>query len=59
MDERERQMHLRAGKAYGREATCGMKVNYAGEASAVKAASHQGEKYKCDLECYPCFWCDG
>lgn len=63
MDDTERQMHLRAGEFYGKDATCGppgkSKINYAGEDSAARAAIRQSEEYQRDLEAYPCFWCGG
>jgi hypothetical protein len=59
MSEEEIQVHLKAGEAYGRDATCGTKVNYAGEERAVLAAKRLSEKYRRDLEGYPCFWCKG
>lgn len=63
MDLLERKMHLAAGEAYGREATCGPpekpKVDYKSEDSAAQAAVKLSGKYNRDLEGYPCFWCGG
>jgi hypothetical protein len=61
MNEETRAMHLAAGKAYGRGATCGVKVDYTNETSADKAAAamtakNAGTKV---LEAYPCYWCCG
>lgn len=61
MDDSETRMHLRAGEAYGQDATCGPpgkpKIRYSSEASAIKAAVAMTEKHGRDLEGYPCFWC--
>lgn len=54
-------MHLRAGEAYGRDATCGLKVDYKREESAIRAAQAMTAK-RTDgkrLEAYPCFFCAG
>ncbi len=63
MSVEETEIHLRAGRTYGRDATCGPvekpKVNYHNEASAVKAARIMTEKHAKDMEAYPCAWCDG
>jgi hypothetical protein len=59
MDQSEVDMHIKAGLAYGEEATCGTKINYAGESSAIRAASFASAKYEKDLEAYPCAFCDG
>jgi len=63
MDERLVAMHLRAGEAYGREATCGPavkpKVKHINEDVATRAAAslnRQTAKTH-DVEPYPCFWC--
>jgi len=59
MDDRTRRLHLAAGRAYGRDATCGTKVDYKSEETAGKAAAGMMSKGSKDLEPYPCFWCDG
>jgi hypothetical protein len=59
MDEAEIRMHRSAGETYGREATCGEKINYRGEESATKAAIAMTLRHGRTLEPYPCFWCDG
>lgn len=61
MDEETRQLHLSAGKQYGREATCGTKVDYRSEESAVRAAEAMNAKSttRKPLEAYPCYWCEG
>lgn len=59
MDERTRQLHLAAGRAYGRDATCGRKQDYRSEETAAKAATSMMSKGSKNLEPYPCFWCDG
>lgn len=61
MDEQTAGIHLRAGEAYGRDATCGQKIDYQSEESADRAASAMNNKGKSrhELEPYPCFWCRG
>lgn len=59
MDEVTRQLHLDAGRRYGREATCGVKIDYKSEASAQRAATKMMAKGSKELEAYPCAWCDG
>lgn len=59
MDEATRQMHLKAGRAYGVEATCGKKIDYGSEESADKAAAAMTRKTGRELEAYPCDFCDG
>lgn len=59
MEEAERQMHLRAGRAYGRMATCGRKQDYKSEETASDAAERMSIKFERALEAYPCAWCDG
>jgi hypothetical protein len=61
MDEETRAMHLAAGKAYGRGATCGAKVDYTSEDTAQQAAAAMTAKRSDDktLEAYPCYWCCG
>jgi len=54
-----RMMHLAAGFAYGKDATCGTKVDYKSEPSADKAAAAMSAKGSKTLEAYPCFWCHG
>lgn len=50
-----------AGLAYGREATCGVKINYGSEQSARRAevALNAKDDRKHELEAYPCVWCLG
>lgn len=61
MDEAERQMHLRAGLFYGREATCGPaakpKIKYHSEETALKSAVVMTEKLGREMEGYPCGFC--
>lgn len=52
-------MHLAAGQAYGREATCGKKIDYKGEERAAQAAATLSAKFEKDMEAYPCFFCGG
>jgi hypothetical protein len=55
------QLHLAAGEACGRLATCGTKVNHGTEESAAKAAAslNRSGKARHEVEPYPCFWCKG
>jgi hypothetical protein len=57
MDDAVTRMHLRAGEAYGRGPTCGNKIKYGHEETAVKAASKLTITYTKPLEAYPCFFC--
>lgn len=54
-------MHIRAGRAYGRDATCGSearpKVRYGSEEAADKAAAKMSVVYGKFMEGYPCAWC--
>ena len=59
MDARMRAIHLAAGEAYGREATCGEKVRHPTEERAAGAARsmNRSPKSRHDVEPYPCFFC--
>jgi hypothetical protein len=59
MDEAERQMHLRAGREYGQESTCGQKMNFHTEEKAVEVAPRLSVKFGHEMEGYPCDWCGG
>lgn len=59
MNAAEREMHLSAGRAYGREATCGKKIDYRSEETAARAAERMMAKGSKELEAYPCVWCNG
>jgi hypothetical protein len=59
MDPAEYEMHIRAGTAYGEEATCGRKQDYKGELAASLAAVEMSMKYGRALEGYPCGFCQG
>ena len=59
MDTETHRLHLIAGRRYGREATCGSKVNYLFEETANKAVIATQRKANKPLEAYPCFWCNG
>lgn len=54
-------MHLAAGKAYGRESTCGPpdkpKQKYNSENTSMRAAKRMSERLGRELEAYPCCWC--
>jgi hypothetical protein len=61
MDTEVRDIHLRAGRAYGQVATCGPpekpKVKYGSEVKADVSAKRMTLKFKRVLEAYPCYWC--
>jgi len=57
VNDKEIQMHLKAGEAYGRGSTCGNKIKYGHEETAVKAAEKLTITYSKPLEAYPCFFC--
>jgi len=61
MDDIEKALHLKAGYVYGKNATCGKKIDYQSEATAQKAAEAMTNKRKDNkqLEAYPCYWCKG
>lgn len=59
MEEEVRDMHLRAGEAYGHAATCRSKVDYKSENAAIKSANKMSAAYSRKLEAYPCFFCGG
>ena len=48
-----------AGYAYGRDATCGKKVDYKSEETAGKSAARMSLPYGKTLEPYQCVWCGG
>jgi hypothetical protein len=64
-EDGERALHLVAGLAYGREATCGVKIDYENPETAHRAAaqvSAKNERLRPGarvLEAYPCPWCLG
>lgn len=53
------EFHLKAGWRAGEARTCGKKVDYKYEESAVRAATKMSEKYDRDMEAYPCCFCEG
>jgi hypothetical protein len=59
MDERLQELHRIAGRVVGEETTCGKKINYKSEVSAVRAAAAMMAKGSKPLEAYPCVHCDG
>lgn len=63
MDHATWRMHVRAGLAYGQDATCGPpgkpKVDYGSEETAVKVALLMSVKHGKAMEGYPCGWCRG
>jgi hypothetical protein len=60
MDAELRELHLNAGRKAGADRTCGKKVRYPAEASAVRAADEMNQKptTKKPLEAYPCPFCE-
>lgn len=54
MEPKEQLMHFRAGKAYGRWATCGNKIKHKTEDEARSLISEQDAA---TVEAYPCFYC--
>lgn len=52
-------LHIAAGLGAGRERTCGTKIRYPAEESAVKAATSMNKKptTRNVLEAYPCAFC--
>lgn len=52
-------MHIAAGLHYGVEATCGSKIDFKSETTAMKSARKLTEKYGRDMEGYPCGFCKG
>ena len=53
--------HLEVGRVSGQERTCGKKVDYKSEETAVKVADKlnaRGDRRNL-LEAYPCYWCSG
>lgn len=59
MDKELFDLHINAGKKAGQERTCGKKVAYGSEESALKAAGQMNAKpgTRKELEGYPCFFC--
>jgi hypothetical protein len=61
MNEDIYNLHLTAGMAIGREKTCGQKINYQTEETAIEAATRMNSKPNTRniLEAYPCIFCRG
>ena len=59
MDANDHDMHIRAGIAYGKDATCGNKIDYKSESSANRAVEKMMKKGSKQLESYPCAFCHG
>lgn len=59
MNPEEIQMHLAAGRYYGRLAACGKKIKHPDEETAVRHAGHLNKRHGRlhDVEAYPCYWC--
>lgn len=60
-DDHEHAVDIVAGLAYGRKATCGVKVDYKSQESARRAevALNAKDDRRHELEAYPCAWCFG
>ena len=61
MDEDIYNLHLEAGKAIGRDKTCGRKIDYKTEQKAIESATRMNLKPNTRniLEAYPCAFCHG
>lgn len=59
MHQRIYNTHIKAGLAYGREATCGTKIDYKSEGTAEKSARAMWDKTGKEFDHYPCAWCKG
>lgn len=59
MSPEEIQMHLAAGRYYGRHSACGSKIKHHSEYEADRHASGLNKRIRrqYDAEAYPCFWC--
>jgi len=60
MEERLKQLHIKAGGIAGREKTCGNKERHHGEYEAVIAADrlNKSGKARHEVEPYPCAFCN-
>ena len=60
VDDATRELHLNAGRKASEERTCGQKIRYPAEDSAVRAADAMNAKptTKKPLEAYPCPFCE-
>ncbi|WP_310483564.1 hypothetical protein [Chamaesiphon sp. VAR_48_metabat_403] len=61
MNEDIYSLHLNAGKAIGKDKTCGSKIDYQTELTASEAAERMNSKPNTRniLEAYPCAFCQG
>jgi hypothetical protein len=61
MDEDLQKLHIEAGRLCGKDKTCGDKINYITEATAIQAAERMNKKPNTRniLEGYPCAFCNG
>lgn len=63
MDSNIAELHIKAGIKCGIEYTCGKKINYKSEESAIKSADSLNKKINRpnyhELEAYPCAFCGG
>lgn len=60
MDDELRELHINAGRVAGEERTCGKKIRYPTEESAMRAATGMNNKpsTRKPLEAYPCAFCE-
>ncbi len=60
MDTKIYELHINAGKKAGIDSTCGKKIGYSTEESALKAAIAMNKKQSTRkiLEGYPCAFCE-
>ena len=61
MENKVYNLHLKAGFQAGKDRTCGKKIDYGSESTALKAVFKISEKGKNRhfLEPYPCVFCEG
>jgi hypothetical protein len=61
MNEDLHKLHIEAGFKIGKEKTCGTKIDYDTEDTAVRAAEKMNHKpnTRNTLEAYPCAFCNG
>lgn len=59
MEDCIKQLHLKAGEKAGKDRTCGNKISYSSEESALKASAKMNTKptTRNVLEPYPCYFC--
>jgi hypothetical protein len=60
MNKDLQQLHIKVGIIIGKEKTCGKKINYQTEETAIEAAEQMNQKpnTRNTLEAYPCGFCN-